>query len=271
MLTSCVATKKYTELESQYKNNIDSLKKVSLEKDKLEGKFSKIEKRVSDYNEKVYALQNFNSILKEENDKKLDMVGETVVVSNAMKVKMRETLKNIDSKELALAKTFTDSMNLAVGYNLKKSINFSSLEDANDFDVNIDRSVVMISIADNLLFNSGSAEVKNKAYVLLEQLAKVMKSELSTDIMVEGHTDSRSIKTSGYEDNWDLSVKRATAIVRILESKYGISGARLIASGRGSSVPLLDNLTKENRARNRRTRIVLLLNLNKFFSLLTEE
>ncbi len=91
------------------------------------------------------------------------------------------------------------------------------------------------------------------------------------DVMIEGHTDSRTISNAALEDNWDLSVKRATSIVRILEKKYGVDPSRLIASGRGSSVPLVENDSRENRARNRRTRIVILPNLDKFFGLLAEE
>lgn len=269
-VTSCVSKKKYVELEEEHKTTQGNLQKVTFEKQKLEAKFSKIEQRVVSYNEKINSLNKFNSSLKAENDVKLDMV-DNVVISNSMKVKMRETLKNVSASELAGAKTLKDSMNLAVAYNIKKSVDFSKLENANDIDVSIDKTVVMISVADNLLFNTASYNVKNKAHEVLEQLASVINSEPSMDVMIEGHTDSRSISTTGIEDNWDLSVKRATSIVRILEKKYGVAANRLIASGRGSSIPLLENTTKENRARNRRTRIVILPNLDKFFGLLAQE
>ena len=269
--SSCVSKKKYVELEDKYKTTKGNLQKTTFEKERLEGKFAKIEERVVSYNEKINSLQKFNSSLKEQNNVKLDMVGNTAVISNTMKVKMRETLANVDPSELANAKTLKDSMNVAVAYNLKKSVDLSKLDNSSDFDVNIDKTVVMISIADNLLFNTASYNVKNKAYTVLEQLANVIKSEPSMDVMIEGHTDSRSINNEVIQDNWDLSVKRATSIVRILEKKYGIEANRLIASGRGSSMPLLENTTKENRARNRRTRIVILPNLDKFFGLMAQE
>ena len=137
--------------------------------------------------------------------------------------------------------------------------------------MNIDQTVVMISVADSLLFSSGSYSVSPKAYPLLAKLADVIQSEPSIDVMVEGHTDSKGIHTEEIIDNWDLSVKRSTAIVRLLEKKYKVDGARLIPSGRSSYVPLTDNSTWQNRARNRRTNIIIMPNLDKFFALMVED
>lgn len=268
--TSCVSKKKYVELEQRYTNTKGTLQKRTLEKEELEAKFAKIEKRVDNYNSKINSLKGINSNLKKENDVKLDMV-EGAVISNSMKVKMRKTLANVDAAELAKAKTLKDSMDLAVSYKLKKSINVSELQNSDDIDVNIDKTVVMISISDKMLFRTASYNVNSKAYKTLKKLAEIIKSEPSMDVMIEGHTDSRKIHNDVIQDNWDLSVKRATSIVRILEKKYGINPNRLIASGRGSSLPLVDNKTSANRARNRRTKIVILPNLDKFFGLLAEE
>lgn len=269
LLASCVSKKKYTALEQQYKNTQANLQKTTLEKERLETKFAKIEKRVNNYNQKINSLKKFNTSLQKENDAKLDVVNNTVI-SNSLKEQMRKVLAKVNPAELANAKTLKDSMNVAVAHNLKKSMDLSALENSNDVDINIDKTVVMISVADNLLFNTASYNVKKKAYKLIEQLANVIKTEPSMDVMVEGHTDSRSINNAVLKDNWDLSVKRATSIVRILENKYGIEANRLIASGRGSSMPLVENDSRENRARNRRTRIVILPNLDKFFGLLSE-
>lgn len=271
VMSSCVSKKKYAELEQQYQDTKGNLQKTTLEKQELEAKFAKIEKRVENYNEKINSLKSYNSSLKEENNVKLDMIGNTAVISNSMKEKMRATLKNVDPAELANAKTLKDSMNLAIAYNLKKSIDTSKLENSDDVNIDIDQTVVMISVADNLLFNTASYNVKRKAYKLIEQLANVINSEPSMDVMIEGHTDSRTINNEVIQDNWDLSVKRATSIVRLLEKKYKVAPNRLIAAGRGSSVPLVENNTAKNRARNRRTRIVILPNLDKFFGLMAEE
>ncbi|TDQ27736.1 OmpA family protein [Tenacibaculum caenipelagi] len=270
-MTSCVSKKKYVELEQKYNDTRGTLQKTTLEKEQLEAKFAKIEKRVDDYNEKINSLSNVNESLQKENNVKLDMVGNTAVISNSMKEKMRETLKNVDPAELANAKTLKDSMNIAVSYNLKKSINTSELENDEDVNIDIDQTVVMISVSDKMLFNTASYRVKSNAHKLIKKLADVINSEPSMDVMIEGHTDSRSYNSGILQDNWDLSVKRATSIVRLLEKKYGVDPSRLIASGRGSAVPLVENNTASNRAKNRRTRIVILPNLDKFFGLLAKE
>ncbi len=271
IMSSCVSKKKYTELEQQYQDTKGNLQKTTLEKQQLEAKFAKIEKRVENYNEKINSLKTYNSSLQEENNVKLDMIGNKAVISNSLKEKMRVTLKNVDPAELANAKTLKDSMDLAIAYNLKKSINTSDLENSDDVNIDIDQTVVMISVSDKLLFNTASYKVKKKAYKLIEQLANVINSEPSMDVMIEGHTDSRTINNVVVQDNWDLSVKRATSIVRLLEKKFKVEANRLIAAGRGSSVPLVENSTAKNRARNRRTRIVILPNLDKFFGLMAEE
>lgn len=270
-MTSCVSKKKYVELEQKYNDTRGNLQKTTLEKEQLEAKFAKIEKRVDDYNDKINSLKNVNESLHEENNVKLDMVGNTAVISNSMKEKMRETLKNVDPAELANAKTLKDSMNVAVSYNLKKSINTSELENDEDVNIDIDQTVVMISVSDKMLFNTASYRVKRNANKLIKKLADIINSEPSMDVMIEGHTDARSFNSGVLQDNWDLSVKRATSIVRLLEKKYGVDPSRLIASGRGSAMPLVDNNTASNRAKNRRTRIVILPNLDKFFGLLAKE
>jgi chemotaxis protein MotB len=271
LATSCVSKKKYVALEAQLTNTKGNLQKTTLEKDKLTAKFEKIESRVVSYNEKINALQSDNVTLGNENDVKLDMVGNIAVISNKTRQKMRATLAKVDPMILAKAKTLKDSLNLAVSYNLKNKMNTGDLAGSDDINIDIDQTVVMISISDKLLFNTASYRVKKGAYSLISKLAALIKSEPSMDVMIEGHTDARTISNAVVQDNWDLSVKRATSIVRLLEKKYEIKGSRLIAAGRGSSVPLVDNNSKENRAKNRRTKIIILPNLDKFFALLAAE
>ncbi len=270
LTTSCVSKKKYLALESKYKATKGSLQETTIKKNELEAKFAKIEKRVDNYNRKINSLKDINSDLQKDNDTKLDVVGKAVI-SNTMKEKMRETLKNVSPEDLAKAKTLKDSMSLAVSYKLKKSINNTDIEESDDINVNIDNTVVMISVSDKMLFRTASYRVSSKANKILKKLADIIKSEPSMDVMIEGHTDSRSIQNDVIRDNWDLSVKRATSIVRILEKKYDVDPSRLIASGRGSSVPLVENNNAENRARNRRTKIIIMPNLDKFFGLMAEE
>ena len=261
---SCVSKKKYIALEHENGEIKSELQKTRVEKEDLEAKFDQIQSRVDAYNSKITSL-------KQENDSKLEVVENSVVISNDTKAKMRETLKNVDAEKLSKAKTLKDSMNLAVAYNLEKVINKSDLNDDEDFSVNIQETVVMISIADNMLFNTGSYQLSSKADPLLQKIADVINSEESLDVMVEGHTDSRTISTANIADNWDLSVLRATSVVRKLQGKFKVAPEKLIASGRSSYQPLVENNSNENRAKNRRTRIIILPNIDKFFALMANE
>ncbi|ARV08092.1 cell envelope biogenesis protein OmpA [Polaribacter sp. SA4-10] len=272
MTSSCVSKKKYVELETRHTDVTGNFQKLEL-------KFDKIEKRVEIYNKKINSLkgdnvtlESDNVTLKRENALKLDMVEGKAVVSKETRSLMNKILSKIDPKKLATAKTLKDSLDLAVSYSLvTKTLDKSEFNNSEDIDINIEETVVMISISDKLLFNSGSYQVKKSALKLLAKLAVIIQSEPSIDVMIEGHADSKTIKNESVNDNWDLSVKRSTSIVRLLQNKFDIEGSRLIASGRGDTMPLLPNTSNENRAKNRRTKIILLPNLNKFFALLTEE
>lgn len=262
MLSSCVSKKKYVSLENQLDDTKSTLQKTQVEKEEIEEKYARIEARVADYNAKINSLRD-------DNDAKMEM-NDLTAMSKNNKEKMRETIAKMDQSKVAEAKTLEDSINLAVSHNLKNSIS----EDSDDKDINIsvDKTVVMINVSDKLLFGSGSFRVSNKAQPLLKKLAEVIKSEPAMEVMVEGHTDDRTLVEESYiQDNWDLSVRRATSIVRILQDKYDVSPKKLIAAGRSSYQPLVDNTNNENRAKNRRTRIVIIPNLDKFFALLEAE
>lgn len=261
MFTSCVSKKKYTELENNYNNTRSELQQAQVENEELEGKLTAIEERVSDYNAKINSLRD-------ENDQKLEM-NELTAMSNVNKQKMRETLTKVDPAALAEAQTLEDSINLAVSYNLEQEISDGASE---DIEITVDETVVMINVSDNLLFRSGSARVSREAYPLLQKLADVINSEPSMEVMVEGHTDDKKVVENSYLiDNWDLSVRRAAAIVRLLQDRFDVAPEKLIAAGRSSYHPLVENNSADNRAKNRRTRIVILPNLDKFLALLDSE
>ncbi|WAC03874.1 OmpA family protein [Lacinutrix neustonica] len=270
-MASCVSKKKYVALEQEKGEVVSELTKTKVEKEELEEKFAQIEARVEQYNSKINTLTDEVGSLTAENDIKFDAVGNAAVISNATKRKMRETLKQVDPSLLSEATTLKDSMNLAVSYNLKKSMDTSTLDESDDIAINIDETVVMISISDKMLFNSGSYRISNKADNILQKLADVINSEPSIEVMVEGHTDSRTINTEKVTDNWDLSVLRATSVVRKLQDRYNVDPAKLIAAGRSSYQPLTDNDTRDGRSKNRRTRIVILPNINKFFALMDNQ
>ena len=259
LLGSCVSKKKYTELETQLDDTRSELMKTRVDKEDCEDKYAKVQEKVSNYYAKIYSLQ-------EENDNKLEMVDNIAAMSTKSKEAMRNTLKNVDPEKLKGAKTLSDSIDMAVSYNLTRSLNDGEDE---GIEIDVNETVVQITISNALLFKSGSYWVSPKANKLLEKIAKVVKSEPSMEVLVEGHTDDQTIVKDSYlEDNWDLSVRRATSIVRVLQDKYGVDGKQLIASGRSSFMPLEDNGTAEGREKNRRTRILILPNLDKFLAML---
>lgn len=261
LITGCVSKKKYIALEHENGEIKSALTKTRFEKEELETKFAKIEARVEAYNSKINTLT-------EENDVKMETVGDVAVISNETKKQMRNTLTKVDQTKLKQATTLKDSMNLAVAYNLHKSLDNSALNEDEDIAIDIDETVVMISISDKMLFDTASYRVSSKANNILQKLANVINSEPSIEVMVEGHTDARTISTDKIADNWDLSVLRATSVVRKLQDTYKVAPEKLIASGRSSYLPVAGNDTKEDRSKNRRTRIVILPNINKFFALM---
>ena len=261
VLASCVSKKKYVALEDNLAQTQSQLTKTQVEKEELQAKVAKIEARVAEYNAKINSL-------KEVNNDQFDLENGSLMSKNT-KAKMEATLAKVDPSELAAAQTMEDSVNLAISYNLKNAITENTDED--DIDISVDKTVVMINISDKLLFNTAGYTVSKKADGLLSKLAEVIKSEPSMEVMVEGHTDSRTINTALFKDNWDLSVKRATSVVRALQENYSVNPEQLIAAGRSKYQPLVDNTDKDAMAKNRRTRIVIIPNLDKFFALLESD
>lgn len=263
LLSACVSKKKYVALEQENGEIRSELQKTQVAKEDLEAKFDEIQARIDTYNSKINSLT-------EENDAKIVTVGDDLVISNDVRKQMEATLQHVDPNELAQAQTLKDSMNLAVGYNLRQSMDTSNMNEDEDIAIDINETVVMISISDKMLFNSGSYRISSKADAILQKIADVINSEESLDVMVEGHTDNKTmVANASVKDNWDLSVLRATSVVKKLQKDYGVAPEKLIAAGRSFYQPLVDNDTSENRAKNRRTRIIILPNINKFFALMT--
>ncbi|MCR9013889.1 OmpA/MotB family protein [Aquiflexum gelatinilyticum] len=264
---SCVSKKKYVELQNDKFQTEAALAETKLQKEALEAekqvledKMGRIEARVAEYNNRINSL-------KDESDSKFTLDGKTPMSTNT-KSKLNATLANVSAEELQGANNLEDSINVAISHNLKKSISDGTSEQDDDIQITVDKTVVMINVSDRLLFNTGSYQVSKNADGLLKKLAEVINSEPSLEVMIEGHTDPRTIQTGVLQDNWDLSVKRATSIVRILETKYNVAPEKLIAAGRASYIPLVENDSKENMAKNRRTRIVLIPDMDKFFAMI---
>jgi chemotaxis protein MotB len=235
-----------------------------VEKEDLEAQFAAIETRVDRYNEKIASLQS---------DKEGMLVTSSngeFAVSEKNKQSMRRTLKNVPQAQLATAITLKDSLNLAISYKMSQRLQGANA--GQSVDMKIENTVVMIQIADDLLFGDSSYRVGNKADDILSKIADVVNSEPSLEILVEGHTDSRTVREGSYiKDNWDLSTERAAAIARRLSSKFNVPQEQLIVAGRSSFDPIVANDSKDNMAKNRRTQIVIMPNLDKFFAMLDSD
>jgi chemotaxis protein MotB len=167
---------------------------------------------------------------------------------------------------LQLAKTKADSINLALAVNLKSVLQKGIADE--DIEIKVDKTVVFINISDKMLYRTGSYNLTDRAFEVLEKIAQIVVSRPELEVMIEGYTDNVPISTDCIDDNWDLSVKRATSVVRTLQNRFGVDPNRLIAAGRGEYNTLASNDTAEGRATNRRTRIILLPKLDQFYDLL---
>lgn len=265
LLSSCVSQKKYTTLQSTLdKANQDLVdSKANLTKCILDK-----EKAITNYT----TIQDQVDHLRKSNDALLDNLGNMASLSRKEAENLEKSLENIKEKDLHIrtmqdAITRRDSITLALVTSLK-----GVLDDINDPDieVNVEKGVVYVSLSDKLMFDSGSYKVSQKAKVVLGKVAKIVNSRPEINIMVEGHTDNVSIKTEAIEDNWDLSTKRASAVVRILQNDYNVAPDRMSAAGRSFYIPVAGNDTDAGKAKNRRTRIIILPKLDEFFNLLEE-
>jgi chemotaxis protein MotB len=186
---------------------------------------------------------------------------------------VKRSLEVINAKDsyisgLQSAMARKDPLNMVLVNNLK-----SAIGNLNDKDINIkvEKGVVYIDISDKMLFNSGRYTVTDQAKKVLGKVAKVLDAHPEIEFMVEGHTDNVPIHTEGLTDNWDLSVKRATSVIRILQEQYHIKPSRMSAAGRSEYLPIASNTDAAGRALNRRTRIVILPQLDQFFDLLVKK
>ena len=258
----------YADLQSKLRDAQDALAKNKSEAEKNSDKNKSLQSTIDDLNKQIDFLRTNNTTV-------LSQLKDLSVVTGAQAESIKKSLDNIGAKDLYIqdlqgSMARKDSINMALVMNLKGAIG-----DLNDDDINIkvEKGVVFVDISDKLLFKSGSFNITDKANVVLGKVAKVLAAQPNIEFMVEGHTDSKQLigNDTVLEDNWDLSVKRATTIVRILQEKYGLDPKRMTAAGRGEYSPVADNNNGTNRAKNRRTRIVILPQLDQFFKLLEKK
>jgi chemotaxis protein MotB len=264
LLSSCVSKKEYAALEAKQKETQDLLNSATVKLNTCLADAAAANARAEALNERLADMRKTNDNLIQSN-KDLTMLT-SKGASNVEK--SLESLKEKDLKisRLQDAMTKKDSVMLALVTSLKREVGINDP----DIEINVEKGVVFISIADKLLFKSGSYNVTSRAEEILAKVAKVIKSKPNFEAMVEGHTDTVSYQKGVLLDNWDLSVKRSTSIIRVLQ-ELGVNPAQLIAAGRGEYVPLVSNDTAENRAANRRTRIVVLPKIDQFYDMIEKE
>lgn len=276
-LFSCVSSKKYktaqadyAALQEKYKTAESDLNDCSTEKGTLSRQKEDLERQLAMQNSKIKDLNSQIDFLKANNNQALKQLEDLSVISASQAESIKKSMENIGAKDayiqtLQQQMARKDSLNMALVMNLKGAI--GNLDD-DDINIKVDKGVVYVDISDKLLFTTGKYEVTSKAKTVLGKVAAVLKNQPDIEFMVEGHTDNVPYKSGVLLDNWDLSVKRATAVVRILQNQYGLDPTRMAAAGRGEYKPVADNGSKDGRASNRRTRIVILPQLDQFFKLL---
>lgn len=257
-MTSCVSKKKFTDLEAKQKATQDLLNTATV---KLNTCMTEKE-----------ALANQVDFLKKNNSDLINNMGNLTTLTTKGAENLEKSLESLKEKDLKISRlqdalTKKDSVTLALVTSLKKDVGM----DDPDININVEKGVIMISIADNLLFKSGSYDVSDKAKGVLAKVAKVINSKPDFECMVESHTDNVPYRGGVLLDNWDLSVKRATSIVRVLQSDLGVSPKQLIPAGRSSYIPLVDNDSPANRAKNRRTKIIIMPKIDQFYDMIEKE
>lgn len=291
-ISSCVSKKKFTTLKTELaslKTEMDAANKdlgkcgVSLndymnrlsaceqEKDRFKQDYINGQSTLKIREEQVQYLQTQVEDYKSLRDKQLNQVGDLTKLNKSANENIRETLSQLERKDKYLvllqnAKTRADSINLALAINLKSVLN-QGIDDK-DVEVKVDKTVVFVNLSDKMLYQTGSANLTPRAQEVLGKIAQIIESRPDLEVMVEGYTDNVPISSTCFDDNWDLSVKRATSVVRVLQKQYKINPNRLIAAGRGEYNTLASNDTEAGRATNRRTRIIILPRLDQFYDLL---
>ncbi len=265
LLSSCVSQKKYAELEAKQKETQDLLNSATVKLNScLEDKASATAR--------LKTLEDQNAFLKANNQELINNMGNLTTLTTKGAENLEKSLESLQEKDLTIRKlqdaiTRRDSVNLALVQSLKGVL--GNLNDE-DIQISVEKGVVFVSISDKLLFSSGSYTVTAAAKEVLGKVAKVVNNKPDFEFMVEGHTDNVPYQSGVLLDNWDLSVKRATSIVRILQNDFKVDPARMTAAGRSYYIPLMSNDTAANRAKNRRTRIVVLPKLDQFYSMIEE-
>ena len=264
LFSSCVSKKQYAELEARQKTTQDLLNTATVKLNSCEADKAAANARIASLEERIQELKQTNTDLI-ESSKSL------TILTQQGATNLEKSLESLKEKDLKInrlqdALNKKDSVTLALVTSLKKEV---GLNDP-DIEINVEKGVVFISLSDKVLFRSGSYNLSSRANEILGKVATVINSKPEFEAMVEGHTDDVPYKKGVLLDNWDLSVKRSTAVVRRLQ-ELGVNPAQLIAAGRSHYQPLVTNDTAQNKSTNRRTKILVLPKIDQFYTMIEEE
>ncbi len=263
MSTSCVSNKKYAELQGKYNDLQNEYNSTREQLITTSAEARNLTSQLEYANQSNEELKKGMGQLKHTLDKSLEANNQGSV--NIAKLVDEINASNKYIKQLVEAKSKSDSLNIALTNRLTRSLSNDELKDV---DVKVLKGVVYISLADNMLFKSGSYEVSDRAMETLSKIAKILKDYKDFDVLVEGNTDNVPISKTNIRNNWDLSALRASSIVQVLQTKFGINPQRLSAAGRGEFNPITDNDSEVGKQRNRRTEIIITPKLDDFMDLI---
>jgi chemotaxis protein MotB len=261
--SSCVSSKKYKELQASY-DKLDSNTRDLRGKYLLtERNFAVAQDRVKSLDDQLASERSNNKQLQSALDKCLTSSGQGNV--NISKLVDEINSSNRYIQQLVNAKNKSDSLNMVLTNNLTRSLSQSEMQDV---DVKVLKGVVYISLADNMLYKSGSYEISDKSGETLSKIAKIIKDYNNYDVLIEGNTDNVPITQKNIRNNWDLSALRAASVVMALQTTYQVDPKRLTAGGRGEYNPIADNSSPSGKAQNRRTQIIITPKLDQFMDLI---
>lgn len=264
-LTSCVSNKKYSSLQGEYDalNKEYNATQMALAESRANNK--SLETMLAEARKHNQELKDDYAALQGSLDQSLKQSAQGSV--NISKLVDEINASNKYIKQLVEAKSKSDSLNMVLTNNLTRSLSRDELQDV---DIKVLKGVVYISLADNMLFKSGSYQINEKAMETLSKIAKIIKDYRDYDVLVEGNTDNVPISRTNIRNNWDLSALRASSVVQVLQTKFGVNPSRLSAAGRGEYNPIADNSTDTGRQRNRRTEIIITPKLDQFLDLIDQ-
>lgn len=268
--TGCVSTKKFNSLQDQYNELMVTNSNLTREGeqcksnlDKLNVNYSNAQTQIAGLNDRIKTEQEHVKALQSALDKCLTTAGQGNVNISKLVDEINSSNKYI--QELIASKSKSDSLNMVLTNNLTRSLSSSEMKDV---DVKVLKGVVYISLADNMLYKSGSYEISEQAGSTLSKIAKIIKDYKDYDVLIEGNTDNVPITKPNIRNNWDLSALRASSVVQMLQNTYGVDPKRLTAGGRGEFNPIASNDTPEGKTKNRRTQIIITPKLDQFMELI---